>query len=219
LIEGRTDEGATTMADATTCKHDAGWTWHLSPADEAGWRCAACSAPAPGDPPGYRPDLDRSEIDEKCRAILDHLVMADLVHVSNSTEGEGLIGSTARRCLVSGWLDQYSIVQALLALLNRTHAEYWRRIGDGVRDGADPRERCDEPGCGELATSFTAGGPKHCREHGTARMLASLTAEGPAPDVDPWEAFGTWEAKWREDHPDDDRDSLALIDIYAKEAR
>src|ERR1044072_891786 len=136
------------VAAATRCPPGQ-WTWRLAPCHEDGWHCLLCQEKAPGEPPGYRPDLDESEIEAKLASVLMDMTHAvELVYVSNNDQGESLIGMAAKMCRLAGHYDQYSIAYFLLGLANRTHADYWKRIGDGIRAGADPRDRCH---CGKLA--------------------------------------------------------------------
>lgn len=200
-----------------TCATPSDYTWHKAPANEDGWHCLDCGSLAAGEPPGYRPDLDASHLGCKVESILMDLHDEDLVYVSNSTDGECLVGMVAKDCGRSGHRDQYSIVASILGHMNRTHADYWKERGDAIRAGEDKRERCE---CGKLASSYGGGHPPRCSDCAWDKGLGLLAAEprkpGEPDTLDPWEAYGLWEAKWLEDHPDDERDSLGLIEEYAK---
>lgn len=145
-----------------SCEHK---TFYYYPAtNEDGWKCAdRCGEKMPGDPPGYRPDLDRDEIWLKVGGLLNDLHGADLVYVSNGTGGDGLTSTVADRCKREGRFDQYSILLFLLEEMTPSHADYWKEISDGVVSGRDPRRRCAEEGCGRLATVY--GERDSCHEH------------------------------------------------------
>jgi len=131
--------------------------------NEAGWKCVDCGQKMPGDPAGYRPDLDRKEIRLKAGGLLNDLHNANLIYISNGSHGDHIEAKVADRCRREGRFDQYSILLLILEELTPSHAEYWKRVGDGVVSGNDPRSRCDEEGCGKLADSY--GARKTCMEH------------------------------------------------------
>lgn len=123
--------------------------WHLDPCNEAGWRCAQCCLPMPGEPPGFSPELDRSEIGEKVEAIAQFLQAYELLYFSNSTEGVCAVREIAMDCKALGLYDQYSIIRLLAGYDN--HADYWKDLSEKILSGNDPRRRCV---CGKLASSF-----------------------------------------------------------------
>ena len=72
--------------------------------------------------------------------------------MSNSTHGEGLTDDIVTAVAATGNFDQYTILAAILNAMAPHHAAYWRKIGDGVRSGNDPRRRC---ACGALACVYS----------------------------------------------------------------
>lgn len=147
------------------CKHEE-FYYYPEPCNEAGWKCAdRCGEKMPGDPPGYRPDLEREPeyLYLKIDGILRDADTANLVHVSNGSEGDHLVCAVGKRCVAEGRFDQYSILLFLLEEMTPSHAGYWKEISDGVVAGRDPRRRCVEPDCGRLATVY--GERDSCHEH------------------------------------------------------
>jgi hypothetical protein len=137
------------------CKeHD--YHWYSDGCNEAGWKCTACDH-QPGEPPGFSPQLDRERIFWKVGAVLHDMTDADLISVSNGSEGDCLTAQIADRCVAENLFDQYSIQLFLLREMTPSHAEYWKEIGEGILTGNDPRDRCH---CGKLATGhqFDANG-------------------------------------------------------------
>lgn len=194
------------------------WIWRLASCNESGWTCTICNMKAPGDPPGYRPDLDRKEVKEKVRAVLMTMHETDLIYVSNSDHGEGIIGSVARACIKAGMFAQSSIIHRIIGGMD--DGKSWKEQASRIEAGNDSRERCH---CGALATSFRVQGSGKpsigtCSEH--SDFLAFLKADPIPPGTpeppDPWQVFGEWAERWRDEHPDDDRDDLDLVDEYAK---
>jgi hypothetical protein len=145
------------QSEGVACQHD--YYWHAA-INEDGWRCGC--GHRPGEPPGFAPHLDRERIAEKVYAVLHSLHGEKLVYVSNGDHGDSLVAAVAKRCAAEGIYDQYSIALFLIEAMQPSRAEYWKRIGDGVIAGADPRERC---ACGALANHWT-GGKAYCRDHG-----------------------------------------------------
>ncbi len=141
----------------TDCEHE--YHWYPAP-NENGWKCCLCDY-QPGEPTGFSPQLDRDLIQTKVFGILQDLSMANIVYVSNSSHGDSLVGIVAKRCRTEDTYDQYSIALWLLEAMTESHAVYWKKIGEGVVTGKDPRERCH---CGALATRFS-GKSATCREH------------------------------------------------------
>jgi hypothetical protein len=131
------------MSEPARCEHE--YAWRLSPADEAGWICQRCAAPAPGEPPGYSPALDVALIEDKVRAILMEMDDHGIVAISNGTQGETLTGSVAEKCVAYGYYDQGTIVRYVMAMVN--DGGYWKRQGDAVRAGAV----ADSPGTAPTA--------------------------------------------------------------------
>lgn len=150
------------------CKHQ---TFYYYPAtNEDGWKCSDCGEKMPGDPPGFRPDLDREPdfLYVKVDGLLRDLVLADLVYVSNSGEGDYIVRAVGTRCIGEGRFDQYSILLFILEEMTPSHAKYWKGISDGVVSGNDPRPRCDEEGCNKLVR--VSGRRKTCSEHDVELM-------------------------------------------------
>ena len=142
-----------------TCKHTAGAWWRLA-TNEDGWYCQSCREKMPGEPPGFRPDLDRSEIREKVSSILMEMHEAKLVYMSNSDHGESIAGLVTKTCNEHLSFDQYSIIEFIMIEL-RGHGRYWTGISEAVLAGKDQRSRCH---CGKLANHWSDG--KHtCSEH------------------------------------------------------
>lgn len=135
------------MGERTACNGEH-WFTYRPAINEEGWHCALCDH-RPGEPPGYAPELDRDAIHRKVYALLTHLHEQRLVYVSNGTEGDGIIAAVADRCVAAGRYDQGTILLFLLEAMTPDGAAYWQRIGDGIRAGNDPRERCP---CGKLST-------------------------------------------------------------------
>lgn len=152
--------------DDTQCPRDDLY-WKLT-INENGWQCGFCGGPAGGEPPGYRPDLDRDDemLYRKIEGILAALHDAEFLYVSNGSEGDSICLDVAARCKKRGKFDQYTIIQQLFTL-RASHGDYWKRIGDGVVNGADVRDRCE---CGRLATC-SRGSERYCREHTPSRDL------------------------------------------------
>jgi hypothetical protein len=103
------------------CGHDSEYVrWELAPVNEDGWRCDRCGKL------GYRPDLDRKWVEEKCSAVLFWLDLHEFINVSNGTMGEVLAIDAADRCRKEDRYDQYSIVRFILDDPNLAiHADYW----------------------------------------------------------------------------------------------
>ena len=144
-----------------SCKHD--FHWYLA-TNEDGWRCVNCDY-KPGEPPGFDPKLDRSEIEGKVDAVMLMMHHAELIHVSNGSHGDYMTGVIAQRCRDWGRFDQYTIVLLLLRELSEAHAVHWREISEAILAGKDKRDRCP---CGELSTmSVSSGGGawiRRCRD-------------------------------------------------------
>jgi hypothetical protein len=147
--------------DRRECQH-AEVYWYAAPLED-GWRCT-CGF-RPGEPPGYDPQRDRDNIHGKVWAILDGLHNADIVYVSNGCAGDSITADVAAKCKRHKVYDQYSIVAFILRAMTTRHAEYWKQVGDGIRAGKDPRDRCH---CGALSTVTTwidGKTERRCSEH------------------------------------------------------
>ena len=116
----------------------------------------------PGEPPGYRPDLDRSDTGTKVGGILNDLHENKFIYISNGSMGDSLTAAVVTKCHETGLFDQYSIAQFIFQLLTPDHAEYWRKIGDGVVHKRDIRDRC---WCGKLAQQSGKHGPVCSSKH------------------------------------------------------
>jgi hypothetical protein len=152
-----------------SCKHDHP-VWRVDPkghaaANETGWHCPACGV-APGEPPGYSPELDKRELQEKVASVLMALHNAGIVYVSNGSAGDGIAHAVAGALTRTGDFDQYTIARSVLDLMHGSHQEYWRKVGDGIRAGKDTRERC---ACGKLADVWS-GGVRQCSGCWTAKL-------------------------------------------------
>lgn len=123
------------------------FAWRLA-TNEDGWHCASCGGLIPGEPNGFRPDLDRKETAVKAYMVCMVLHEADLLYFSNSDHGNSCVDWVAKRCHELGMFDQYTMIRLFVESLG-THADYWQKIGEGVMSGNDKRARC---GCGKLAT-------------------------------------------------------------------
>lgn len=134
------------------CKHESFGYWPA--VNESGWNCFDCGVLLPGEPNGYRPDLDRSHIAEKVSGLLFELSESNWIHVSNGTGGEILSSMVAEKCRQTGFYDQSAIVRYIMET-DTSHSDYWKKIGDGVVSGNDPRDRCK---CGKLATTYSDAG-------------------------------------------------------------
>lgn len=145
-----------------TCEHQYHW---YAATNEDGWKCWMCEH-KPGEPPGFAPALDRSEIRMKVFGILHDLHDAGIIYISNSSQGDSLEYHIANRCRMEERFDSYSIALFILEAMTDSHAAFWKKISEGVLSGNDPRKRCD---CGKLAIASSYGGgkePRHaCAEH------------------------------------------------------
>lgn len=150
----------------TKCGNEIYW---YTATNERGWRCCSCGH-QPGEPPGYDPQRDRDDINGKVHSLIHDLYNAGFVHVSNGSAGDGLAAVIADQCMELEMYDQTTICR-LIFEANRGHAEYWKRISDGVRSGNDPRDRCK---CGALATGWS-GSHWYC----SAPACRELPAEAP----------------------------------------
>ena len=139
--------------------------------NEEGWKCVSCGN-RPGEPAGYCPQLDQVEIESKVYGILLDLHEHEMFYVSNGMGGMALAKAIAERCKELGRFDQYTIISLIFQADRERHAEYWQKIGDGVRSGNDTRDRC---ACGKLATAYI-GKQDYCSEHSRAAMTGELLA-------------------------------------------
>lgn len=134
--------------------------WYPAAANEQGWKCCFCDE-RPGEPPGFSPRLDRERLDAKVFALIDEMHNSKLIHVSNGSEGDYLIGQLRKRCAAEDRFDQQSILLFLLELDTQSHAAYWQKISNAILAGKDERKRCE---CGKLANVFS-GDKAFCSEH------------------------------------------------------
>ena len=148
-----------------TCPHD--YYWYPkeggSP-NEQGWRCVVCDE-RPGEPPGFSPHLDREETYRKVSGILMDLCDDGFIYVSSGTAGDGMTVHVAEKCHETGVYDQYTIIRLLMESCDG-HADYWKRISEGVISGNDIRERCF---CGALSVWWSSQGGREkrgCNNHG-----------------------------------------------------
>lgn len=146
------------MMECENCGCSDGWVYDAAKLNEEGWLCVNCDH-RPGEPPGFCPQLDVEETQTKVRSILYDLDAAGLLCPSNSSLGESLVYSVAKRCSLSCHFDARSIIHYLTD--DDDHAAYWLKIREGVLTGNDQRRRCY---CGQLATVST-GGKHFCRTH------------------------------------------------------
>ena len=137
------------------CRHD--FHWRMSDCNEAGWICVNCKH-KPGEPPGFSPQTDRAEIARKVESVLLTLHESDVIYVSNSDCGDGIVANVVGRCRDSGLFDQWTIARFILESEAPSHAKYWKDISDGMLSGKDPRRRCH---CGRLST-MTIGDRAYC---------------------------------------------------------
>ena len=143
----RPEPGPTTRRPKT-CAHDSLY-WYPA-INEEGWKCVDCGL-RPGEPAGFSPAHDRSHTKVKCACVLHDLADANLLSVSNGSEGDALAARAAKRCTETGRYDQHSIVM-FLADLVANDGRFWRETSEGILAGKDPRKRC---ACGALATSYS----------------------------------------------------------------
>lgn len=139
------------------CKHES-FTWRLKPCDETGWTCLDCNKPLPGEPPGFRPDLDRSNTSDKVGGILMDLHMGEFIYMSNNTAGDGLTAAVVAECKRTGFYDQASILLFVLQIDAASDGPFWKNISEGILAGKDPRDRC---WCGKLSELSDSNG-KFC---------------------------------------------------------
>ncbi len=131
-----------------TCPHE--FFWYPAPHNETGWRCVNCQH-KPGEPPGYSPELDRSDTYNKVNCLLMDMANHERVSVSNGSTGDAITSSVVKRCHETKRYDQESIVM-FLAELCAGDGKYWRELGERIVAGEDPRPRCV---CGKLAAIYS----------------------------------------------------------------
>lgn len=142
------------------CKHH--WTWN-SETNEKGWYCLNCDF-RPGEPPGFSPQLDVEQCEEKVNSLLTQLHNQELLYISNADMGEAIVEDVVERCHQSQRYDQRSILEFILTDPN-IRSDYWVNLGRQIREGNDPRKRCSHEGCGKLSVGGAIGGPQFCNEH------------------------------------------------------
>lgn len=110
------------------CKHkEAYWYCKLNnreSVNEDGWYCTDCKKEL-----GFRPDLDKKQIHLKVRNILDDMVDAGILYVSNGTEGDCIMENVACYCQRTGFYDKYTIIRQIILDPNIDvdgHAKYWK---------------------------------------------------------------------------------------------
>lgn len=150
-------KGLGSMPDAKPCNHEYYW---FADMNEAGWRCVHCKD-KPGEPAGFSPQLDRERLEHKVFALLNDLHSADLVYVSNGTQGDSIVATVEARCRKEQRYDQYSILLFLLDTMTQSHALYWSKVSEAIVNGKDTRDRCQ---CGSLATG-SRGALRFCSQH------------------------------------------------------
>lgn len=142
-----------------THKHEAIY-WRLA-ANEDGWMCS-CGR-YPGEPVGFDPVADKEQIAVKVHSILSELHEKEFIYIANGSEGDILETMVANRCRNENRFDQYSIIRFIMDLEAPSHADYWRKITMSIRDGRDPRDRCQL--CNKLAKQW-CGKDKFCADCG-----------------------------------------------------
>lgn len=139
------------MGDTAPCAH-AGLYWYASPANEQGWKCVDCNW-QPGEPAGFSPQYDRSHLHTKVSCIVHDLHDAEIIYVSNGSDGDALTAATTDRCRERGLYDSVSIARVVLEIeADDKHTAFWRDISEGIIAGRDPRDRC---ACGQLSRITT----------------------------------------------------------------
>lgn len=108
------------------------WMWLKQDCNERGWHCTSCRRPAPGDPPGYRPDLDAELARDKVDTLLMELHYGDLVYVSNSDHGDWLASTVAVAARSTECYDQAHLLLYLLEALTGD-STFWRDQGREYR--------------------------------------------------------------------------------------
>lgn len=122
------------------------WNPQLGFLNEEGWVLASTGEQVAGEPRGYRPDLDKLLIHIKVQDIL--LGLQDLGVLS--LRDVELCGPIYAACQKASRYDQDFIL--FLYYQQECESKYWKVLGDKIRKGTDPRDRCY---CGELATCCT----------------------------------------------------------------
>lgn len=143
-----------------SCKHEIA-RFELC-CNEDGWVCEQCGQKMPGEPRGFRPDLDKTDIRSKVESVLITLDLSKLISIGSSSYGDGLGAAVAERCRKNNRFDQYSIILFVMEEIAPSHGEYWANISSGVLSGKDPRDRC---WCGKLANTYGKNGPSCSLKH------------------------------------------------------
>jgi len=136
-----------TVSECPACGDQLFWYPAIN---EQGWKCCSCGH-QPGEPAGYSPHLDKACIQSKVYALLMDVSDSKLIYISNGSHGDGMTSLVASRCVELDRYDQTTILR-LIFETDASHCDYWHKVGSGVREGQDPRERC--PG-GRLATCYS----------------------------------------------------------------
>jgi hypothetical protein len=123
--------------------------WTPDALNEQGWRLSNSDEPAPGEPDGYRPDLDRAMIYTKVHCIAEAMREQHLYEIPEME----YLSMAAEACKRRGKYDQYTIIE-MLCQVQKSHGDYWKKVGQGIVKGKDPRTRC---WCGKLAKCYNPG--------------------------------------------------------------
>lgn len=120
-------------ARMSNCRHNH-ITWNLDGANERGWSCVACHAPIGAE--GFSPQHDRELITDKVEAVLMHMNHLDLVYMSNSDHGFGVVHQVVTRCRSENTYDQISIARFILEIEgNARHVKFWQDEARKVLNG------------------------------------------------------------------------------------
>lgn len=112
------------MACANCGKVSGEHFWRAA-ANEAGWECGWCRTNL-----GFRPDLDGELLELKVMGLIYDLGSANLIYVSNGTEGELICESVVKRAKKRGRYDQHTLLELILEdpyLGGQSHADYWAK--------------------------------------------------------------------------------------------
>jgi hypothetical protein len=91
--------------------------------NEDGWVCTSHDTDIEI---GYNPLFDRYATWEKVSGILCDFHDSGLMHVSNGSEGEGIIYSVVQNCKKA---DNYTVQFVLEKILDCTRSDYWSKQG------------------------------------------------------------------------------------------
>jgi len=96
--------------------------FYYNATNEDGWKCTVCDTKY-----GFNPILDRVMLYSKVMGILMDMTQSELVHVSNSGHGDGLVYHAMTLCVEHQAFDQQSIIEYLLSGFGGGHAAYWKQ--------------------------------------------------------------------------------------------